>query len=103
MPEPSFHVGDIGAVIEYTVTENGAALDISGATTKQLKLLGPGGTVKTRTAAFGTDGTDGVLTYATIAGDLDVKGKWYVQPYLVLPSWTGHGAVAEFIVGPVLA
>lgn len=101
------HDGDIGTVIRFTVTdEAGEALDISGVSTKQIKIKQLDGETKTRAASFETDGTDGVLTYTTAAGDLaDATGKagWYAQAYLAgLDGWSGHSAVAEFTVAAVL-
>ena len=35
------------------------------------------------------------LYYATVANDLDQRGKYYFQAYVVLPSWEGLGDTAE--------
>ena len=97
--------GDIGATIIVTIVdENDAVLDISTATTKQLKFeKGTSRTVVTQTAVFTTDGTDGKVEYVTVADDLDELGLWYVQPHIILAAGDDfHGAVGSFTVSDVL-
>lgn len=55
------------------------AIDISDANTKEIIFKSPDDTVKTKTAEFKNDGTDGELTYTTSEGDIDVEGLWFVQ------------------------
>ena len=74
--------GCYGIPVEVTVQEDGAAMDISAYTTLEIVLRAERGTAKTRTAAFKTDGTDGVITYALADGDLDAGGKWFLQAHL---------------------
>lgn len=101
-----FHKGDIGARLIVEIRESGSAMDISTATTKQLKYTPRGsGTVKTFTASFagapegnGT-GTDGKLEYSTTAtSDLDEVGIYDVRAYVVMPTWTGHTQKATITV-----
>ena len=95
-------VGDIGTIIRLTVKEDGVAVDLSSATTKELVFKKPNGTTVSKTALFETDGTDGILQYTTIAGDLDVAGRWKVQANLELASWSGHTQAVTFSVVGVL-
>lgn len=97
------HKGDIGTVFEVTVQENGAALNISSATTKQILLRKPSGTVLTKTASFVTDGTNGKISYTTVAGDLSEDGQWKIQAYIVLPTGSWHSDAQRFDVYPNLA
>ncbi len=90
-------------IFEFPITNKGTVLDLSSATVKQIKFGKPKtGTLPAETvvkeAAFATDGTDGVLTYTTVAGDLDRKGIWKVQAYVEIPDWSGHSALGTFIV-----
>ncbi len=97
--DTGLHVGDVGAVIEVTVNENGAAADISTVTTKQLKLEKPSGEVLSKDAAFTSDGSDGKIRYTTLADDLDEYGIWDCRAYLVFPGgWTGHTSKTTFEV-----
>jgi hypothetical protein len=85
------HVGDYGTALKLTVTESGSAIDISGVTTKQIKLRTPDGRLLTKTASFTSTGTDGQFQYTVQSGDLDAPGQWRWQGYLAgLGGWTGH-------------
>lgn len=98
MAKQEIHVADIGTVVEITVKEDSTIVDLSGATTKQIVFMKPTGSTLTKTASFVTDGTDGKIKYATIAGDLDVHGDWKVQAILVFPSGTWHSSAHDFQV-----
>lgn len=76
------HKDDYGWVGKLTVQQDGTPLDISGYSTKQFVLLSPGGTDATVTAAFDTDGTDGVLAYTFQSSDIDEVGNWKVAARL---------------------
>jgi hypothetical protein len=38
------------------------------------------------------------ISYTAVAGDLDIKGKYALQPFIELPGWSGHGVPAELTV-----
>lgn len=87
------HVGDIGTVLLATISDTDSsggtsAEDVSSATTMQIKLRKPSGTVLTKTASFYTDGTDGKIKYVTESGDLDEVGVWYIQALVVVSDGT---------------
>ena len=97
----TMHLSDIGTKLDLLIDdEDGNVLNISAATTKQIILTKADGVEVTKTAVFVTDGTDGLLRYVTIAGDIDVIGVWKKRAYVVTPSWTRHSSVAEFRVDP---
>ncbi len=89
-------VGDIGTTFRATIKEDGTAVDISTATTKQLVFEKPDGTIITRTANFVTDGTDGLIEYLSVSGDLDIGGDWRIQGIIALPAWQGRSDIVEF-------
>jgi hypothetical protein len=64
--------------------ENGAPLDISGASTHQILVYKPDASVLTYTGAFVTDGTDGLITYTVPGGSVDDVGYWRALTYLVI-------------------
>lgn len=74
-------VGSVGSVIRATVVDqDGAIVDVSGCTlTLNLFLRRPDNTRVARTPTFETDGSDGVLLYATVAGDLTISGAYRIQ------------------------
>lgn len=91
-------LNDVGTIIEITVIEeNNSIVDLSSATTKQIKILKPSGAIITEDADFVTNGTDGKLKYTIQAGDLNEIGLHRVQAYLVLAYWTGHTGAEEKI------
>ena len=57
-------------------------------------------TVLTKTASFYTDGSDGIIQYTTINGDLDTAGEWGVQAYIVSASGTWHSDIIPMRVYP---
>ena len=85
------HVGDIGTELEILFEDqDGAAINISGATTKEIILVTPRGDQLTRAGTFTTNGTDGLLKYTTIKNDIIVAGEWKISGHIVNASgeWT---------------
>jgi hypothetical protein len=58
-------------------------LDISAATTKEIKFLKPDSTLVTKSASFVTNGTDGYIQYVATSGFLDVAGWWRMSAYII--------------------
>ena len=78
---------DIGTVFRGTIKDqDNAVVDVSGATTKTIILLKPDGTSISKAASFYTDGTDGILKYTTVDGDISMCGKWRIQWYVVIAT-----------------
>lgn len=92
----NIQVGVIGLVITLTITEDDAAVNISSATTKRIHIRKPDGEVLQKTAAFTTTGSDGKLTYTTIAGDIDLAGEYKAQAYVIMSGFTGHSTITAF-------
>lgn len=81
------HVGDIGTVFEITMYDQEQLLtDLQYASEKCFVFKKPGALIIQRTAEFKTDGSDGILQYITVDGDLDLKGNWSIQGRVVLPT-----------------
>lgn len=85
--------GDAGTVIEVSVGE-----DVSLATTLELRIRKPDGTVENWTATKDPL-IDTQINHTVSAGDLDQVGEYRLNSYIVLPTWTGHGETARFDVG----
>jgi hypothetical protein len=98
MSANEIHLNDIGTVFQVTVSDGTSAYDISGATTKQIIFKKPDHTLVTKDAEFVTDGTDGVIKYTTVDGDLNIPGKWALQAYLVTPGGTWKTDIGTFRV-----
>lgn len=97
MPDlgPEVHVGDVGTLYRVRIYDEGVDFDPSGATTKQLIFMMPGGVVLTKTAtvvpAGGSPATYWYLTYQVLADDgagsppdafHAAAGKVKIQAYL---------------------
>lgn len=79
MATPKIYAGNYGHTHTITlVDEDDAALDISGATTKQIVFKDPSGNETSVTAEYVTDGTDGKITYTVTSADEidDEAGVW---------------------------
>lgn len=97
------HINDVGFGFDVTVKDqDGAAINLSAATTRQFTFRKPDETEVTKTPVFITDGTDGQLRYVTIAGDLEQIGLWKLQAYIVLPAGEFYSDIFEFRVWPNL-
>ena len=100
MAADEIHENDVGTLFKATIKDCPNDLDISSASTKQLKFKKPGGDILVKAGTFFTDGTDGILTYTSVSGDLDECGRWRLQAFLVLGSSSYHSDVAKFRVFP---
>lgn len=92
------HVGDIGTQLIMTVKEEGVAVDISTATQLILYMRKPNGVTYTLTPSFYTDGTDGIIKYLTVDGDLNAPGTYKLQAKIVIGGSTYSSSVLSFIV-----
>ena len=81
------HIGDTGTQFRVTVHDcNSVAVDISDATAKTIIFKKPDGSTLTKPASFITDGSDGLIKYTAVSGDLDAIGAWKIQAHVVTPS-----------------
>ena len=92
------HLNDIGTVFRLTIYDGSSILDVSSASVKEIIFQKPDGTSVTKTAAFYTDGTDGIIQYTTITNDLDATGTWKIQAKVTLPGGTWSSCTQKFKV-----
>jgi hypothetical protein len=94
-------VGAIGAVITLTLTDAGAAVDLTNATTTEIILRGPQGPRLTRTATRTAPYSGGIVTYTTVAGDVAYAGPLKVQAHVEFSGGSEFwSSTVEFAVGP---
>lgn len=86
MAANEIHEDDVGIQFMPTISNGTNAIDLSTATTKDLIFKKPGGDILTKGASFYTDGTDGVIYYTSVSGDLSENGRWKMQAHIVTPS-----------------
>lgn len=93
------HEGDVGTPFIITITDCDGVVNISTATELKIYFLKPDRTTTlTKTAALYTDGTDGKLSYTSIADDLTPAGNWRIQGYVKLPSGEWSSEIEDFYV-----
>lgn len=94
------HVADVGTAFVCTIVdEDGAVVDVSSATVKQLWFQKPDQSTVAFDAAFVTDGTDGKIRYVTsAASDLDQSGGWKLQGHVAFGGYVLHSDVHKFKV-----
>ena len=79
------HLNDIGTQFKVTVKdEDSVVVDLSSASTLQLIFQKPSGDKLTTTASLINDGTDGLIQYITVSGDIDECGIWQMQARVVI-------------------
>ncbi len=75
-------VDDYGQVAKLTFidVDTDAAADVSTySTTIEMIFTDPSGTETAKTAAFDSDGTDGIIKYTVDASFIDAAGSWRVR------------------------
>lgn len=101
---PSIHVGDVNTELVVAMAdEQGVPIDVSAAAVRTIRLRKPAGTVLSKTAVNDTTGTNGLIRYDTIAGDLDAAGWWSIQGYVEVAAGKWSSMETRFWVAPVLA
>lgn len=92
------HVSDIGVRIVVRILDGTEPMDLRSVTKKELHFKPPTGAKKTKTAIFSTDGSDGLIEYVTVLGDLSEVGNWQVQAYIELGTAKLHSNLVTFTV-----
>lgn len=103
-------LGDSGFVLEFTVYEDGAVVDISAATGIKVWLKPPKGPRIEKSGVLISGGTTGKFGYTFTATDLPISdygrqhyvGLWKAQGNFVLGSWSGSADEVQFTVQDVL-
>ena len=98
------HLDDEGTVFEVTLVRDLdetplVPIDVSTATTQEIIFKKPDNTTVTQTSVFKTDGTDGIIQYTAVTGDINQAGVWKIQGRVVLPTpgdW--RSSIQEFRV-----
>lgn len=100
MTNPIIHVGDVGTVFRLTIVETDGVtpIPIQTATIKNILFKKSNGTKVTKSATFVTDGSDGLIQYIGLAGDIDVSGPWWMQGYIEMPSGKFYSSEVPFTV-----
>ena len=99
MSHADIRVGDIGTVFRLTIVDEVEdPVNISAATTTDIKFQKPDKTSVVQTASFTTDGVDGDIQYVTVLDDLDISGKWKIQAHIITPVGEWRSEIETFWV-----
>jgi len=100
MSEELHHVGDTGTAFRLTIKDySGNVVPIETATTIKFSILKPNKVIVSKNGAFYTDGSDGIVQWITTSvNDLDMKGLWKIQVYVILPDGSWYTSKSEFQV-----
>lgn len=99
MASGEIRVGDIGTAFRLTVRDEGnRVVDIGGATTRQLLFRPPSSATVRKAAVPVTDGSDGMMQYVTVSGDLSEPGTWRMQGYIEISGDAWHTDIVKFRV-----
>lgn len=102
MATGEIRVGDIGTIFEVTIKDDGVVVDISSASVKDLIFRAPDAAAVSKPADFKTNGSDGIIQYATTAGFLNIDGNWRIQALITLAAGTWKSDIGDFTVHPNL-
>jgi len=73
-------------------------INLSRSLTKKIYFKKPDGTVLAKDGVFETDGSDALISYTTVSGDLDSLGVWRVQYAVDLPNFSSGTNIETFSV-----
>ncbi len=92
-------VGAINIALKLQIREGNSVLNIGTASIKTIIIEKPDSTLISASASFFTDGSDGILLYHTSgSSDLDQKGDYNMQAYIVMSGFTGYTTPVTFTV-----
>lgn len=98
----SVRKGQTGTVFRCTIKDDAddTAVDVSNASTKEIKAKKPDGTIITKSASHTNSGTDGKIEFEDTAGDFtDTAGDWRYWGYVELPGgFTGDSTTLYYEV-----
>lgn len=92
------HVGDINTEFRITILDDDLPVDVSSATTITVTIKRPDQTTIVGDGEFHTDGTDGIIYYRAVAGDLNQAGIYKIQAYVVIPAGSYYSSIGSFPV-----
>lgn len=98
MAAREIHVGDIGTAFDITMYDDTKVVDLTGYISLTINFIKPDGTCMPKVAVLKTDGTDGILRYITVLGDLDQAGTWQLQAVVELATGKWSSDTTKFKV-----
>lgn len=97
MTQERIHIGDTGTIFRVTIKEEGVGVNLFEYNSVLFRFRKPDGTLLEGAADIENEG-EGVVSYTTVAGDLDMTGRWWLELELDLPGWQGKTSKQSFFV-----
>ena len=92
------HKDDFGTIFRATIRDGSVIVDISTTNNKEFTFQKPDCSSLAVSGVFLTDGTDGIMQYTTVEGDLDQAGNWQIQGKVIFASSSWNTNVHKFKV-----
>jgi hypothetical protein len=92
------HVNDIGTEFRILIKDDDVVVDLSTATSIQMIFKKPDDSTFNVIADLYTNGTDGLIKYNAIEGDLDQVGLYKIQAYVEIGSASYKSSIGSFKV-----
>lgn len=92
------HVNDIGTEFRITIKDGDSIVNLSTATLAQITFEKPDGSLLTVNTEFYTDGSDGIIKYNAVSGDLDQAGLYKIQAHVEIGSSSYKSSYSSFKV-----
>jgi len=85
----NIYVGDVGVLVKVDVGQ-----DISSSSIHTINVVYPDGTIANWSASINGN----FLEYITVAGDLDIAGRYKIQAYIEMGVYKGYGDTDILII-----
>ncbi len=92
------HIDDYGTIFRATILDGGTIVDISSTNNKEFTFQKPDASSLAVSGVFLTDGTDGIMQYTTVDGDLNQAGNWQIQGKVFFTSSVWNTSIHKFKV-----
>jgi hypothetical protein len=94
----NIQVNAVGLSIELELREGYGSYNASSATVKKIIIKKPNGDIVSKDAEFVNDGSNGLIRYKTVLGDLNQAGIYSVQAYVETSFFAGYSTITSFQV-----
>lgn len=91
-------VGDTDTEFRIQITDDSTPVDLSSATSLAILFRKPDGSLLSLNASLYTDGTDGIIFYKSVSGDIDQPGIFKIQAQVEVGGGLYSSSIGSFSV-----
>lgn len=100
----TIRVQDYGASLRVRLSDtSGSLIDLSSSAARQFYIKRPDGTILIVTATLYTNGTDGVLAYTTVSGDINQTGIYELEARVTFSGSEFRSSKIRFRVAEIIS